>query len=175
LFVILIASFMRQTAFGFLSDFKREFGGSLLEGKRKTKRPLSTKEPIHLVLKSTGNRVFSPGDRRIENLIRNQAAKCKIKVFRVSLNWTHVHAIIQIKDRKSYNSFIRTVTALLVSLISKIKKIDLTGLFDLRPFTKIISWGRQFRNVFEYHDLNDLEAFGYVKREKKKAKQRKRK
>jgi len=170
---------MRQTAFGFLGDFKREFGGSLLEGKRKTTRPLSTKEPIHLVLKSTANRVFFPGDRRIENLIRNHAAKYKIKLYRVSLNWTHVHAIIQIPDRKAYNSFIRTVTAELVRLISKIKKIDLTGLFDLRPFTKIISWGRQFKGLFGYHDLNDLEAFGYnIKRDKKskkqKAKQKKR-
>ena len=168
---------MRQTAFSFLGDFKREFGGSLLAGKRKTMRPLSTKEPIHLVLKSTGNRVFSPGDRRIENLIRNQAAKYKIKLFRISLNWTHVHAIIQIKDRKSYNSFIRTVTALLVSLISQIRKMDLTGLFDLRPFTKIISWGRQFKSLFGYHDLNDMEAFGMIRREKKtkkKLKQKKR-
>jgi len=168
---------MRQIAFGFLGDFKREFGGSLLEGKRKTKRPLSTKEPIHLVLKSTGNRVFSPGDRRIENLIRNQAAKYKIKLFRVSLNWTHVHAIVQVKDRKTYNSFIRTVTARLVRLISQIRKLDLSGLFDLRPFTKIISWGRQFKSLLGYHDLNDLEAFGYVKREKKpkrKSKQKKR-
>ena len=168
---------MRQTAFDFFEVFKREFGGSLLEGKRKTARPLSTREPIHLVLKSTWNRVFFPGDRRIENLIRSHAAKYKIKLYRISLNWTHVHAIIQIPDRKAYNSFIRTVTAELVRLISKIKKMDLTGLFDLRPFTKIISWGRQFKSLFGYHDLNDLEAFGYIKREKKakkKSKQKKR-
>jgi len=168
---------MRQTVFDFFGECKREFGGSLLEGKRKTARPLSTKEPIHLVLKSTGNRVFFPGDRRIENIIRNNAVKYKIKLYRISLNWTHVHAIIQIPDRKAYNSFIRTVTAELVRLISKIKKMDLTGLFGLRPFTKIISWGRQLKSLFGYHDLNDLEAFGYIKREKKvkkKSKQKKR-
>ena len=123
---------MKQTAFDFFGGWKREFGGSLLEGRRKTARPLSTREPIHLVLKSTGNRVFFPGDRRIENLIRNYAAKYKIKLYRVSLNWTHVHAIIRIPDRKAYNSFIRTVTSALVRLISKIKEIDLRGLFDLR-------------------------------------------
>jgi len=168
---------MRQTAFGFFGDTKRKFGGELLVGKRKTARPLSTKEPIELVLKSAGNNVFSPGDRRIENLFRRQASKYKIKLYRVSLVWNHVHLLIKISDRDDYKAFIRTVTAELVRLISRIRNVDLTGLFNLRPFTKIISWGREFRNMHEYHDLNEMEAFGLARRKekaKKKSKQRKR-
>jgi len=37
---------MRQLGFSFQNDYKKEFGGSLLQGKRKSARPLSTKKPI---------------------------------------------------------------------------------------------------------------------------------
>jgi hypothetical protein len=36
---------MRQLSLGFLNDYKKEFGGSLLIGKRKTARPITVKKP----------------------------------------------------------------------------------------------------------------------------------
>jgi len=151
---------MRQTAFEFFGKNVRKFGGELLVGKRKTVRPLSTKEPIELVLKSEGHNVFFPGDRRIESLFHKHAHKYGVKLYRVSLVWNHVHLLIKISDRDDYKAFIRTVTAALVSLISQIRKVDFRGLFTLRPFTRIVAWGRDFRNMHEYHDLNEMEAFG---------------
>jgi len=71
---------MRQLGFIFQNDYKKEFGGRLLCGKRKSARPLSTKKPIHLILKCTGKRIFSPTDRKLENLIRHQANKYGIKI-----------------------------------------------------------------------------------------------
>ena len=47
---------MKQINFGFITQARFSFGGSLLEGKRKTARPLSTKKPIHLILKSSGSK-----------------------------------------------------------------------------------------------------------------------
>ena len=64
---------MRQASFSFIKDYRKEFGGSLLEGKRKTKRPLSTKHPLHLILKSSYSGVFAPGNISLEKLIRSQA------------------------------------------------------------------------------------------------------
>ena len=71
--------------------------------------------------------------------------------------------------RQTGFDFIRTLTSLLVSLLSKLKGKSLKGLFDLRPFTRILSWGRDFRNVIHYHELNDMEARGF-QRPKRKAK-----
>ena len=71
---------MRQTGFSFIKDYKKEFGGSLLVGKRKTARPISIKKPMHLILKSTGASCFVPGGRRLENLIRSHADKYGIKL-----------------------------------------------------------------------------------------------
>ncbi|MBS1972577.1 MAG: transposase [Bdellovibrionales bacterium] len=160
---------MRQTGFSFIKDYKKEFGGSSLAGKRKTTRPLSVKNPIHLILKSTGSNYFVPDNRKIESLIRSHAEKYGIKLYEVSLNWSHIHLLVKLPSREAYLAFIRTITSLLVSLLSKLKGKSLKGLFDLRPFTRILSWGRDFRNVIAYHELNDMEARGF-KRPKKKAK-----
>jgi transposase IS200 family protein len=118
---------MRQTGFSFLRDYKKEFGGSLLAGKRKTARPLSVKKPIHLVLKSTGGSCFNPGNRKLESLIRSHADKYGIKLYEISLNWSHIHLLIRLPSREAYLAFIRTMTSLMVSLLSKIKGKNLKG------------------------------------------------
>jgi len=165
---------MRQLGFIFQNDYKKEFGGSLLHGKRKSARPLSTKNPIHLILKCSGKRIFSPIDRKLENLIRHQAHKYGIKIYEIALNWSHVHLLINLPSRDAYVAFIRTVTSLIVSfvskaqgIVSKSKGLDLKSIFDLRPYTKILSWGKQFQTVVEYVELNTLEALGLIVREKK--------
>ena len=158
---------MRQTGFSFIKDYKKEFGGSLLIGRRKTARPISIKKPMHLILKSTGASCFVPGSRKLENLIRAYAAKHGIKIYEVSLNWSHIHMLMKLPSKDAYLAFIRTVTSLIVAYLSKLKSKNLRGLFDLRPFTKILSWGKQFKTVIEYHELNDQEARGLIVRKKK--------
>ena len=121
---------MKQFQFGFLNDFKKSFGGSLLNGKRKSARTLSTRNPIHAVLKTSAHRCFTPGNGTVEK-------------------------------------FIRTLTSALVSHFSKVTGKNLKNIFDLRPFTRILEWGRDLKRVLDYHDLNDLEGFGYIRRTKK--------
>jgi len=179
---------MRQLGFSFQNDYKKEFGGGLLQGKRKSARPLSTKKPIHLILKCSGKSVFNPSNRKLENLIRNQANKYGIKIYEIALNWTHVHLLIKLPSRDAYVAFIRTVTSLIVSFVSKAqgivsksksfvtktKGLDLKSIFDLRPYTKILSWGKQFQAVVEYIELNTLESLGLIVRVKKDSVSRKR-
>jgi len=164
---------VRQVSFGFLKDYKKEFGGSLLKGKRKTARPLSTKAPIHLVLKSTHSRPFHPTSRKLEKLFRTHAQKYGLKIYDLALNWSHIHALITIPSRQAYLAFIRTLTAGLVRLLSSTLGKSLKGLFDLRPFTRILSWGREFTSVRGYLELNQMEALGLIfRRDKTKAPRR---
>ena len=155
---------MRQASFGFLKDYKKEFGGSLLQGKRKTARPLSTKQPIHLVLKSTHSRPFLPSNRKLEKLFRTQAQKYGLKIYDLALNWSHIHALITIPSRQAYHAFIRTLTAAIVKVLSLSWGKSLKGLLDLRPFTRILSWGREFTSVRGYLELNQMEARGLIHR-----------
>ena len=158
---------MRQASFGFLKDYRKDFGGALLQGKRKSARPLSTKQPIHLVLKSTHSRPFHPNSRKLEKIFREQASRYGIRIYDLALNWSHIHALIRIPSRHAYLAFIRTLTAAIVIAISKLTGQSLKGLFDLRPFTRILSWGREFTSVRGYLELNQMEGLGLVFRTKK--------
>lgn len=137
-----------------------EFGGGLLVGKRKGRRPFSRKAPIHLILKSLqakGQFAFNPSNRKIEILIYKMAHRFQIKTMKITLNWSHIHLIIQVHDRKSYNRFIRALTGAMVLLLKAPK-----GFFELRPYTKIGTWGRQLKTWFDYSVKNELEAAGLI-------------
>ena len=160
---------MRQFGFDFVRDYKKEHGGSLALGKRKSRRPFSTKHPLLLTLKSQTSSYFNPTNWALEKLIKSQARKYKITIYKISLNWTHIHVLLKFPSKEAYLAFIRTVTARIIDLLEEKTKRSLTGLFDLLPHTKILTWGRQFNIVKEYHDLNDQEARGMIRRKKKSA------
>ena len=162
---------MKQLCFDFIRDYKKEFGGSLLIGKRKSKRPLSTKHPIHLILKSSHKGLFNPTNISLDQLIRSQAKKFGIRLYDLAINWSHIHMLIKIQNREGYNKFIRSLTALISMKIQKIRP-ELKDIFTLRPFTRIVSWGRDFKRALKYQVLNQLEALGFVRREKKKSSSR---
>lgn len=157
---------MRQSAFGFIKDYKKEFGGALLDGKRKSRRPLSTKHPVHLVLKAN-QRFFNPTNQGLQKLIRNTAGKFGIKIYNLALVWNHIHLQIKIKDRKNYVQFIRALSSLIAQVVIKTKRLK-EKLFTLRPYTRVLSWGRDLRNVFDYIIQNQMEAWGLTKRKRDK-------
>ncbi len=158
---------MRQTSFSFMYDLRTEFGGSLLQNKRKTKRPLSTKHPLHLILKSSHTRLFNPANQRLQRLIRDQSEKFHVIIYDFAVNWTHVHLLIQIKSRKDYVKFVRSLCSLIASKIYKAVP-NLEKIFTLRPFTKIVTWRRQFKSALNYQIINKLESFGLIQRSRNK-------
>lgn len=141
---------------------RSDFGGSLLQGKRKSKRPISTKKPMHLVLKSEkakGRFAFAPSDQRIKMLAVKMAKKFGVKLYTCALNWSHTHLVIKVASRRQYNSFIRALTGAMVLKLKAPK-----GFFTVRPFTKIGTWGRQFRNWLEYASENEMQAWGIARK-----------
>lgn len=142
-----------------------EFGGELLKGKRKAKRPLSTKEPMHLILKSSnarGKYALNPSNGKMSALIYRMAFRFNVKIYSVAINWSHAHFIIRVKDRKSYNGFVRALCGAMVLLLKAPK-----GFFDLKPYTKIGTWGRQLKNWTNYAIKNQMQAAGLLSKETK--------
>lgn len=149
---------MRQLALIPNRKIALEFGGSRLKGKRKSQRPLSTKRPIHLVLKSgqaNGKYALNPTDQRLKDLVHKMARKFGVRLYSSAINWSHIHLVIRIYHRQDYVKFIRALSGAMV-LKLKAKK----GFFELRPFTKVGSWGRQLHTWKDYLIQNQLEARG---------------
>lgn len=132
----------------------REFGGSLLKGKRKCQRPLFPKLPIHLTLKSSKGNLLGK-EREVFLLARNLAKKYKISIYRQAVLSNHVHLLILIPSVDAYRAWIRSLTSAMANIF------QLQGaLFSCRPYTRILSWGREFRSVARYVEINILERSG---------------
>jgi REP element-mobilizing transposase RayT len=152
---------MKEKCFFKNKNETHPFGGSLLVRKRKSKRPLSTRKPIHLVFRANSSRYFSPRDLHLKRIIHSAAERYKIKISSFAINWNHFHFLIKMESRESYNKFVRYLAAEIVRHLSNKYKKSLEGLFVLRPFTRIVSWGKDFQNVCKYILANVGESFGY--------------
>lgn len=155
---------MKQLKMKFANSYKKEFGGELLIGKRKTQRPLSLRKPIHLVLRSAQNKVFVPWNRSLEILVYKLAKQFNIKIYDLSLNWSHIHSVILIKSRQDYVGFIRALSSILAQKIRQIKGSS-NMIFNLRPYTRILEWGRDFSNAINFVLVNQLESVNLIKRD----------
>ena len=141
----------------------------MLQGRRKSQRPLSTKNPIHLIIKADHSALFSPSNQRLEKLIHQVAYKFHIQIQKMAINWSHIHFVVKLKDRKDYVGFIRALTSLISQRVRKFKP-DIKQIFTLRPFTRILHYGRDLTNVFSYVEKNQMEAAGLSSRKKSKKK-----
>ena len=170
----------RQTSFFDDQPAPRIFGGSLLKGNPKVGRRLSTKEPIHLVLKSA--RAFGPQSmlrkrnvETIDKLIRTQASLCGLKIYHFVNVGNHLHLVIRLHDVKLFTKFIRAITGLIarhvlgkergqgLKFVTQTKHSEKRKkkFWVARPFTRLIAWGRDYKNIAKYMEKNRNQAKGY--------------
>ncbi len=127
-----------------------ECGGSL-KNTRKGKRTLSSKRPVHLVLKSSKSTLFKNRDF-IQKTMNRQAKTFNHRIYTWSIQKNHIHVLIRFHNRASYIKFIRSFTGLIARKLGR-------GLWKWRPFTKVLSWGREMWNVNNYIFRNEMEVF----------------
>lgn len=146
---------MKQTSF--IPHFSSEFGGALLEGKRKTVRPLTSKKPIHIVIRSIkarGSHSFANNRKRLDQELQRCSKKWGIKVYSRVWVWDHLHAIIKIPNRTLYKNWIRELNSAIV------RSLKAKDFFELRPYTRVIEWGQHLLQAQSYLELNEMETFG---------------
>jgi REP element-mobilizing transposase RayT len=161
----------------FLPGFKqlgaRQFGGALLKGNPRSARPLSTKRPMHLVMRSTmaiGDRSFLEPKRaqRIEKMVHRLGKQQGVKIFRFANSGNHLHLLVLPRSRKAFHNFVRSVSGVAARLslgkergkaakpqlsrskkkvFYKSKNSDHSAFWDARPFTRIVEWGREFNTT----------------------------
>ncbi len=138
----------------------KEFGGELLNKRRKSKRPLDPTKPTHFVLRLKQNlpHFFSPRNGRAKQGFFDLAGKYQIKVYHLVFNHSHCHACLMIPSQKAYVDFVRELTSRLTGHFSKLVQAKLKGIFLHRPFTRIVEWGRSFAALMKYFEKNILES-----------------
>jgi len=150
--------------------FKRQkdsFGGHLLKNSNaKIKRPLESKLPIHLVLRST------KGVLRLPKTVQNQTVsdvskKHGVTIYKYANVGNHLHMVIKIPARTRWSAYIRELTGKLAQRVQGLRgrQQGKESFWLKRPFTRIVrGWQRAFKIALQYVELNQLEADGFISR-----------
>jgi REP element-mobilizing transposase RayT len=136
-------------------------GGVKTKGRRKSKRPLSTKHVIHLVLKSKkakGARSFFKHNTDVLKILKKYAAQYGVQIKDAVNMGNHIHLKIKIAERKAFANFLRTTTALIARKVTGATKANSFGRFwDGIPFTRVLKTSYEELQLRGYFNANRVE------------------
>lgn len=160
---------------------KKEFGGSLLKKSHaKTSRPISTKQAMHLTLRSTkakGERSFLATRTRsklIEEKIRINAKKFGVQIYRYANVGNHLHLLVRPTYRRGFISFLRAISGVIARIALGVERGQAKSpeasseakqniqFWDQRPWTRVLMWMADYINVKKYVNQNFHEAMGFI-------------
>jgi hypothetical protein len=141
------------------------FGGSLLKNSHaKSARPYSNKAAMHLILKSTA-RNLRRLDRVVEQIIEQQAKKHFIRVYSLENVGNHLHLVVKSKHSVYMKRFLRAICGLIPRSITGAQKGQPSNakFWAMKPFTRVIKWGRDFKTIKNYMTINRYQSLGYYR------------
>lgn len=138
-------------------------GGSLRRKRRgRGQRPLSTKDPLHVVFKIDIAK-FPRGLRNpvthtlINQLIRKYAKRFFVKVEQCSVQRDHIHLLIRCPKRSFFHHFFRVVAGQISQTVTDTQK-----LWGERPWSRVIKGYKSYLIARNYVRLNEKEARGEI-------------
>lgn len=155
----------KQLEFDGFKRIKDAFGGSLLKGNPKTKRPLDSKLPTLLTLRGIQGGLRSPKVfHKIDEIVYETAKKYGVRIYEYANVGNHIHILIRVTKLVLWPAFIRELTGKIASEIKTFFKIE-GNFWKYRPHTRIVKgWKKAFKIAKDYVYLNILEAEGHIKR-----------
>lgn len=167
---------------------RKESGGSLALGVRRKRRILSTKTPIHLVLRSDfayRHRSLLRHRPLINRILKKNAKRYKVNIYEKAIVSNHIHILIRGNSRNDLQNFFRVVAGHIAQGIlqkaplqqweinlrdgahkkndgDKTTREKANKFWQTRVYTRVMSWGRDFLTVKKYIIQNTLEALGLV-------------
>lgn len=163
-----------------LAKERSSYGGILLKTRagRRRGRPLSTKETMHLVLRSSkakGEWSFrkSHNAAHINRLVDKFSFRYGVRVISMANVGNHLHFQIKLSNRFGYRPFIRALTGAIAMAITGRNRWNLTEnklndrerFWDYRPFTRVVESFNALLNLRDYVRINQLEGAGYRRTE----------
>lgn len=131
---------------------------------RKCERPLDTRKPVHLVLKSSHARhamSFLGAKNRIKilKIIKENARRFHVKIHRFENIGNHLHVVASFPRRENFQNFLRTITSLIARAVTGARKGQPFGkrFWDHLAFTRVIMGHRDLSGIKNYLSKNALE------------------
>ncbi|MBK7891565.1 MAG: hypothetical protein IPJ84_12235 [Bdellovibrionales bacterium] len=157
----------KQSSFHGFPEKERAFSpGNRTTRESRQYRPLATKEAMHLVLRSDrarGPKSLLKYDRIVRAVIAKVASRRGVRIYRIVNAGNHLHITLKLSKQFLWRGFISGITGGIARAVGfERDESSKQGFWNSRPFTRLISWGRDYNVVKDYHVLNQLEAEGAV-------------
>ncbi|WP_413293494.1 transposase [Bdellovibrio sp. HCB185ZH] len=162
---------MKQQTFSEINspwNFRYCHGGTLRKSsKGRGARPLSTKDPVHLVFKINKTAVTaglrSPRNFNLINaLLKKYARRFFVKIEQLSIQRDHIHILIRGGRRSALLSFFRVVAGQFAQVLTDTftKQHEGEKIWKYRPFTRVVRGFKSYKIVRDYIQLNEREILG---------------
>jgi REP element-mobilizing transposase RayT len=143
-------------------------GGTLRNSsKGRGSRPLSSKDPLHLVFKinkaSVKGGLRSPQNFRLLHLLlKKYSFKFFVRVEQFSIENDHIHLLIRATRRTQFQSFFRVIAGQFSQRLTDTfhEKYQGPKIWKYRPFSRVVKGFKGYKIVRNYIRLNELEATG---------------
>lgn len=165
----------QQLALTTVADLKyikcRTHGGVSLKKRRKIQRPLVPGAVTHVVFKSSkakGDLSFYRHKVMVQSLMKEKAKKFYIEILDFVNMGNHLHIKARFKDRRRFQQFLKSYSALLARKITKARKGHRFGKFwDGLVYTRVLLSRIEELGLKAYFEGNHIEReLGYAERDR---------
>ena len=146
-------------------NLRTAHGGELSIGRRKDRRPLCSKRPVHIVMRSSlavgrHSLLYPKNADFIRRLVPKYAKRFHVKVYHFANVSNHLHFAVRVKDRRSFQYFLRVISGMIARKVTGAKKGKPFGrrFWDLLAWTRIIEWGKAYAIVKNYIAKNQKQV-----------------
>jgi REP element-mobilizing transposase RayT len=149
------------------------FGGHSFKTNAKSKRPISSKLPIHLVMRTDG-RKFSmrkpKAFRLVDEIVYRTAEKHRVRIYEFANVGNHLHLLLKLPNVQAWAKFIRELSGRIAQEMQDLKGPEKGQKFWIfKPFTRVVAgWKKAYQNCRDYVILNRLEGAGHIRRSQTK-------
>ncbi len=172
----ILSSCMKQLSF--LKPVKKEHGGAHSLGRRRGRRPMDTRKPLHITLRSElalGSRSLLRHRPLILRIVAKASRRFHVRVYRAAICGNHLHFLVRGYHRRDLQNFFRVVAGHIAQEI--LRQFPLAGgapderrkspvgckknrrkFWALLLYSRVLTWGREFKTVVRYIEQNILEA-----------------
>jgi REP element-mobilizing transposase RayT len=119
---------------------------------------------MHIVLRSErakGKWSFLRHRKGIDALVKKVADRFQVRVYRHANVGNHLHLLVQVRKKEDFSNFLRVLTQSVVFLVAGARKGNPVGKFwSALAFSRIVDWGKDWKNALQYLAKNALEGKG---------------
>jgi REP element-mobilizing transposase RayT len=141
---------------------RTQHGGDVRRGKRKLERPVSTRRPMHLVLKSRraeGPWSLRHHDRTVREVLRRMARRFEVRIYDFANVGSHLHLVLRARKREGFQSFLRSFAGIVARRITGAERARPSGhFFDGLAWSRVVNWGRDYWGLRHYVFRNQIEG-----------------